>query len=316
MKTFKIFRFNSLSISQLGEKLTRMVTQLDGFLGSETGGVLGKAIDQLLLMQDETGQVNSIKFLLGIDLGGELNRAVISSLARFDPFPVWESVMKSGIEVEDDIQRSILREMITSDAANALSSLSRYPSGSALLYTMAAKEWAQADMKAAKAWVEAHDSILTKEQQDRYYSGLIGVHANRKDFSSARAMLDSISDSELKSKAEGEVWQTEKKVLQGAVASDPEGTISLIISGESSFADYWLEESVATWLKKDAGAVNEWYEENWESMSAEKTQYVAAAFAQEALTLGDLATAREWAERIQNPTTRGRIEEVIQKAQK
>jgi hypothetical protein len=88
-----------------------------------------------------------------------------------------------------------------------------------------------------------------------------------------------------------------------------------IVSGKSNYNDYWLEEAMSTWVAKDFDKAQEWYQKNWNSMPANKSQYLAAAFAKQAIGQGDVATARQWAAHIQDAKTKQRIETGIAEAE-
>jgi len=176
------------------------------------------------------------------------------------------------------------------------------------------KGWLATDSRESMKWIAENADSLSQEMRTSAYTAVANFALDQGEIESARSYLSKIESAREKEEISSKIWGVEKNALQREISTNPVETISSIISGNSKYSDYWLEESVSTWLKNDAGAVNKWYEENWNSLSPEKTQYVAAAFAKEAVTLGDLATAKEWAERIQNPKTRERIEGVIMKA--
>jgi hypothetical protein len=88
-----------------------------------------------------------------------------------------------------------------------------------------------------------------------------------------------------------------------------------IIDGKSKFGDYWLEEAMGTWISKDFDKAQSWYQDNWNKLPAGKSQYLAAAFAKQAASQGDAATARQWAAYIQDPKTKQRIDAGIAKAE-
>jgi non-ribosomal peptide synthetase component F len=88
-----------------------------------------------------------------------------------------------------------------------------------------------------------------------------------------------------------------------------------MIAGHSRHQDDWIEEAVATWSAKDPAKVQDWYHQNSQKLPAAKSQYFAAAFANQATEQGDTATARQWAGHIQDAKTKQRIEAGIAKAE-
>ena len=138
--------------------------------------------------------------------------------------------------------------------------------------------------------------------------------ANKLPIDEGRQLVDKISDPALKKATEGRVWQVEKNQLQKEANATPGQLVDSIVAGQSKYADYWLEEAMGTWVAKDFDKAQEWYEKNWKSMPSDKSQYVAAAFANQALKQGDAATASQWAALIQDPKTKQRIQDGINKA--
>jgi thioredoxin-like negative regulator of GroEL len=127
--------------------------------------------------------------------------------------------------------------------------------------------------------------------------------------------VNQITDPKLRKAAESHVWSMERDSLRQEAGKDPAGIMQSIIAGQSKYGDYWLEEAMSTWVAKDSDKAQEWYQKNWNSMPANKSQYLAAAFAKQAASQGDMAAAREWAAHIQDPKTKQRIEAGIAKAE-
>jgi len=168
------------------------------------------------------------------------------------------------------------------------------------------------DIKKAIDFFDGNKGELSKGQKEQFLRGISELALLKGDYDVAREWIDEIEDPNVKRNASGKIWTKERNALIKDVGTDPLGTIANIVNGESNYADYWLEESISTWLKIDRSAVNQWYDVNWKSLPAEKTQYVAAAFAREALVLGDLSTAKEWVEKIQNPKIKERVQKEIE----
>jgi hypothetical protein len=108
----------------------------------------------------------------------------------------------------------------------------------------------------------------------------------------------------------------EREALRAEAGQNPEKTLLSMISGESKYADYWLEEAVSIWMAKDFDKAQEWQQGNWESIPANKSQYLAAAFAKHAASQGAGESAREWASRIQDAKTKQRIDAGIAEAER
>jgi hypothetical protein len=133
--------------------------------------------------------------------------------------------------------------------------------------------------------------------------------------SDAWSLLEHVTDSSAKALAEGRIWERERDQLRKDVVSNPQQILGELANGRSAYSDYWLEEAMVTWISKEPDKAEEWYQANWNSLPPAKSQYVAAAYAKNALGLGDTGTARQWTSLIQDPKTRERIEASITKGE-
>ena len=136
----------------------------------------------------------------------------------------------------------------------------------------------------------------------------------RQNLEEARKWLVAIDDVEQYKKIEGHIWSAERDSLRKEVARDPVKTVQSMVSGQSKYADYWIEEAMGTWITKDPAKAEDWYNKNWNSLPSTKAQYLAAAYANAALQQGDAATAQQWASHILDPKTKQRIQDGISKA--
>jgi hypothetical protein len=170
------------------------------------------------------------------------------------------------------------------------------------------------DSKAAFEWFEQHSASLEPKLVDGCNMAKANFYSKSADFELARKAASLLSNPELRSKAEGQVWEAERDALRKDIQTAPSKTIESIVSGKSKYAEYWLEESMSSWVGKDFEKAEAWYQSNWKSLPQNKSQYIAAAFANQAIKQGDAATARQWAAYIQDPKTRQRIEAGIAKA--
>jgi len=170
------------------------------------------------------------------------------------------------------------------------------------------------DTTAGTRWFESNHSKLTPKVHSQYSSYLSRHSIANGNVTEAWQYIERISDPEIKKQAEGQVWSKEKDLVIHAVKTDPTRTLSELVSGASHHASYWIEEAMHTWIQNDPAQAESWYRKNWESLPPAKSQFVAAAYAKNALGLGDTATARQWSNLIQDPKTRERIEASIIKA--
>lgn len=163
-------------------------------------------------------------------------------------------------------------------------------------------------------WIDENMGGLSPSQQDGVRLGLGEVEVNRKDFAAAESQLETITDSVAKAELGRILWEGQRDAIREKVEKDPAGTVDEIVSGTPQFGDYWIEEAMMTWIAKDPGNAETWYQKNWETLPPEKAQYVAAAYAKDALAKGDPATATQWANLIQDQKTKTRITASISEA--
>lgn len=176
-------------------------------------------------------------------------------------------------------------------------------------------EWMRQDSNMAQKWFEDNKITLSASQTDQYYSSFVAHLVNLNNCEDSWKYVQAIKDPELKRIAENKVWTTQRSNLRKEVDKDPDGTMQAIVNGQSKYGEYWLEEAMGTWISKDFDKAQSWYQKNWNSMPVSKSQFLAAAFANQATGQGDTATARQWAAYIQDPKTKQRIEAGIAKAE-
>jgi len=150
--------------------------------------------------------------------------------------------------------------------------------------------------------------------RDEVTNGLIGHILSHQTVEAAREWLPRIEDPKVRSEAEGRIWARERDELRQNASGDPMGTVASIISGDSKYDTYWIEEAMMTWISNEPEKAETWYQENWKTLPPEKAQYVAAAYAKDALAKGDPATATQWANLIQDQKTKNRIVASIEMA--
>lgn len=174
--------------------------------------------------------------------------------------------------------------------------------------------WVRQDSRAAADWYASVKDSMSAVQRANF-SAVLGVQASRNEnFAEAWSWVERIEDPEIKKRSEGQVWEAERDSLRKATMRDPAGTLEGLVSGESTYTEYWLEEAMSTWVARDFDQAVAWNERNWNSMPTSKSQYVAAAFANYSLNHRDLDAARQWSALIQDEKTKARIDAAIAKA--
>ena len=143
-------------------------------------------------------------------------------------------------------------------------------------------------------------------------SANIGLHQGELD--EARFFLNNSNNEELKVIVEKKLWQKQKDLVVNEVKNDPQGITERLANGSSRYDTYFLEAAVTQWIKQDSEKAAEWVENQGSNLSQDTLQYVAAAYAREAASQGDLDLARHWAGLIQNGNILSRINSNIEEA--
>jgi len=176
-------------------------------------------------------------------------------------------------------------------------------------------QYLRADYNAAVSWMNSNRESMEPWAKDSVTNGLVQFNLSQKNIDEAKVWLEQIADPELRKNAEGRVWGQERDNLRAEVRKDPQAIVDGIVSGEANYGDYWLEEAMQTWMSKDFDQAHLWYEDNWSNLPREKAQYVAAAFAVQALNHGDTDTATQWQALISDRKTKERIAASIARAE-
>ncbi|MDQ8191378.1 hypothetical protein [Roseibacillus persicicus] len=135
------------------------------------------------------------------------------------------------------------------------------------------------------------------------------------DFEEAKNFVRTTKDEELKKEVGWHLWKKQKDTIVKEIGVEPEKTANGFLDGTSRYEEYMLEAAVTHWIKKDPEQAADWTEANIEQMAHGPRQYVAASYAKEAAALGDMATARQWANLIQDEKTLTRINGILEKAE-
>lgn len=213
--------------------------------------------------------------------------------------------------VPDNIKLKIIRTAAADVGVSFLDTMKDNPQLVPADWRAAFLELAKRDSVALAEWKlqNLNDPAILAS----YYTAVSEFNLNKGSIEDARKAAAEISDPSQKEKIEGVIWEKERSLLNKDVNSNPAGTVQSIVSGQSKYADYWLEEAMGTWVAKDFAKAQEWYETNWNSLPVGKSQYVAAAFANQAASQGDITAARQWADLIQDAKTKQRIVAAIAK---
>lgn len=287
------------------------------FLGDHFDGVLLKSMELYVSRfssKSEAELSSAVAKALSLQTTEESKRNLLSKLAKIVPFETWNQLSSNKLELPGDEQNDLIVQMFGRDARRAITKISDAQGGEKY-FPIAMKLWLDNDARKPIEWLEANKATLSTSKRDHAVQGIAEYTARQGDSETAWKWVEQITDPQLRKAAEGRVWSFERDSLRKEVEQDPADIMQSIITGKSKYGDYWLEEAMSTWVAKDSDKALDWYQKNWSSLPANKSQYLAAAFAKQAIGQGDVATARQWATHIQDAKTKQRIETGIAEAE-
>ena len=277
-------------IGDLKERTKNVISVINSAdLNSDSNQMLGEYFRNLSLLAPQTTLALMVE---------TMNRSKSFEPSDLDYNWVLNAAFKSDPRQAIEVVQSLLKGTASSDR----------------LISSSIRQWMKYDLNSALQWYSTSDQFGSEIKSYAAFPFFEQAVAGG-DLSASKQWYERIDDPVLKRKAEGQVWSMERDIVRREVSKDPELAIQSMIAGDSSHQDYWLEEAIATWAVKEPTKAQAWYQQNWNSLSANKAQYVAAAFATQATKQGDTATARQWAAYIQDAKTKQRIETGIAKAE-
>lgn len=288
-----------------------------GFLSTHLDVMLA-TFAETYVVQNSSGSKQELTQAFGVafdlPLSKESLRVTLLKLAAIAPFDCWDYISKKGLDLHSREAAEIVRQMVHASGRSTAERILSSPQSAEFL-NQSILLWMKVDASEPIKWIQAESASMTDVQRDKAYEGVVSYAISQGELDAARKWTESIVDRDQRKKVEGRIWAFERDSLRKEVGKDPAGTVQSIIFGQSKYGDYWLEEAVGTWVAKDFDKAQDWYQQNWNSLPTGKSQYVAAAFATQAIKQGDTATARQWAAHIQDAKTKQRIEDGIAKAE-
>jgi hypothetical protein len=273
---------------------------------------------ELYVVQNSSGSTQDLaqafKLAFDLPLSEEVQRITLRKLASIAPFDCWDYITKRGLNLYSREAAEIVQQMVRTSGRATAERLLLSPQSADFL-DQSLLLWMRVDASEPVNWMKEESARMTAVQRDKAYSGIVTYSVSQGELDTARKWADLIVDLEQRKKVDGRIWAAERDKLRMEIGKDPVNTVQSIISGQSKYGDYWLEEAMGTWMAKDLNAAQKWYQQNWNTLPAGKSQFVAAAFANQAVQQGDIATAKHWAVYIQDAKTKQRIEAGITKAE-
>jgi hypothetical protein len=178
----------------------------------------------------------------------------------------------------------------------------------------AMNEFLRNDRDAAQDWFAESVGDLSAEVRNQIEGVLAVDSAKQDDFENAWAQAEEIDDQAVRKAIEGEIWNRELKEVRNESTKNPQGLLDGIIEGSSKHDEYWIREGFKVWFSSTPETANKWYSDNERALTPSQSQHVARAYAEVALSDGDVTLARQWAERVVEPEFKEKLVKQIEAA--
>lgn len=280
--------------------------------------LVSKSLEQRFLLKYAEDQSYDCKIL---DFSKDLNLELdgVNNLKKFiasrDPFGLYDYLVKSGDIPDKDMLGVIATNALQKSPSLAMglfardSRMSEYVSNAAL-------KMMKIDRESYDAWYANEGKNLSNTAKDHLNLAETKFNLSAGSLDLAKSSVNNIIDPVVRKQAEGQVWSKEREMVRSAASQNPQQALADLIGGKSQHEPYWIEEVMDVWINKDFAQAEKWYQDNWNKIPAEKSQYMASSFAVRAIKAGDAVTAAQWIPYIQDPKTKTRVERELHKIQK
>lgn len=243
----------------------------------------------------------------------QILRDYLNLTARRLPFETWEKVSSGiGFELDDQSMGLLVSSMIRDDSEKAFKEFVKGKSEGHV--TTSYLGWLEFDAVAAKKWLTENIHEQPKGVSDSVYAACCEYAIKKNDIDEYSRLRNMVEDERKLKELDAIYVVNRQEFLYKQIDENPSATINDILHGWTDFPAESLEKAMGAWLNKDFNAAESWYQQNWKSLPSEKAQYVAAAFANQAVTQGDTHTATQWLGYVKDVNVKQRIQESIDKA--
>ncbi len=270
------------------------------FLGPRVDAMLSTFSENSVARQfNKTSEEISAAFTQAFDLplSKEAARITLLKLSELFPFDSWDELSSGDVELSSAARQQIIARMFYKDPHKAVEKISSAKNGEAD-FNPAFKQWLEIDSAKPIEWLQSHATTLTESQKAHAAIGIARFSASQGDLDVAKQWVAQITDSELRRKAEGQVWTMERDIVRRKVSSNPQAAIQAMISDETQHAPYWIETAMNQWVSKDRDAAWSWYQANARTLTPQQNEAVALSYARQALKNGQADVAAQWAAQV------------------
>ncbi len=215
---------------------------------------------------------------------------------------------------KSDLRRQILGNLAKVDPENALKLILKEPTAHTQENMgILLREWASQSERAPQKWLDSGNVEATAFLRASVDAGRAANMVSNNRYREAMDAVQNIPDLQHRTRFVNEFNNLESFPVKKEVQADPVKFMNDMSAGQSRFSDRAMETAMSTWIKSDPVAAETWYKNNINSLDPERSQYIAAAYAMEAVRQRDLSNATIWAGSIQDEITRSRVLAEIEK---
>lgn len=262
-------------------------------------------------LQEAMARIRALTDKLGTESHSAVSEGFAASIMSDDPFLAWEFKPKDAHTKE-----ALFRYMMQNDKERTLA-LTLQDEALRDQFQLGLTYYLNANSTAANQWIDKHMESLDPRAKNQVLAAKYIHHLNHlgdndhAKLNELRDLTKQISDLTIRKKVRDDIWIKEREMVRTTVSSEPQRAIEELVTGQSPYDAYWIEEAMDVWMEKDSEQAEQWYQENYKTLPKDKVQYAAASFAKKAIAAGDLDTASQWVSLIEDAKTKDRIEREI-----
>ncbi len=241
--------------------------------------------------------------------------AAMQGISTRMPFQSWEILQKQSSENFkslggknlDEMKAEIFATMFQKDEKKAMDLVLSSESKDINLLGKILSEWSSSNSR-ARHWYSENKNRLTLEQTDQFHLVFAENAFKRNDLDFAKESIRQISDPMLRAKVEGKLEMknlaNDELQMMTELKSNPLQKMNDLIKPQSKREESLIGRAMLYWISTNPAEAEEWHQQNWNTLPPQKRQYVADAYARDAIFKGDFEAARQWLSHVTDPVAK------------
>ncbi|MDQ8191318.1 hypothetical protein [Roseibacillus persicicus] len=316
----------SYAVSALFDRMARNNWKdIDLFLSNEVVVESSQVLEMSLevLARGEFGSYSNISpYLESLRSYDAYSGLLVSSLQRLVPIFAediyhFSSEEYSGDELPNrkmgEVRAEALRHWVKEDSERALSYLEG--SASAQDFQTAIQAINSISQRDARTLLSQYEDSENQAARD----GALGVKAlfllAEGSLFEGAEVLGELREGAYRDYLADNFASASRAVVEKLISDDPEKFMEEVLKGGLERSSLWMTDGLEAWIEKDAEKAADWVSSRMSTIAPENTQYIAAVYAKEAASQGDISLAQQWADRILDTDTAAEIQEMISNAE-